>query len=41
VISVLEKQTGWLDALARQLGGNLGLRADPSLTMSGGHAESL
>jgi len=41
VISVLEKRDTWLDALARQLGGNVGLRADPSLTISGAYAESL
>jgi hypothetical protein len=41
VISVLEKQDAWLDALARQLGGNVGLRADGSLTISGGYAENL
>jgi ribonuclease G len=41
VISVIEKRDTWLDALARQLGGNVGLRADPSLTISGAYAESL
>ena len=41
VVSVLEKQDAWLDALARQLGGNVGLRADASLTISGGYAENL
>jgi ribonuclease G len=40
VIAILEGNRGWLDALARQLGGGLGLRADPSLTISGGHAEN-
>ena len=37
--AVLEKQAGWLDALARQVGGAVGLRADPRLPMSGGYAE--
>jgi len=40
VIALLEKNRDWLDALGRQLGGNIGLRADPSLTMSGGYAEN-
>ncbi|NUR45868.1 MAG: ribonuclease [Sphingomonas sp.] len=40
VIAVLEQPPAWLDALARQLGGNIGLRADASLTMSGGYAEN-
>jgi len=29
----------WLDRLARQVGGAVGLRPDPTLAMSGGHAE--
>jgi len=41
VIAILEKHREWLDALGRQVGGNIGLRADPSLTMSGGYAEPL
>ena len=40
VIAVLEQHRDWLDALGRQLGGNIGLRADASLTMSGGYAEN-
>ena len=40
VIAVLETHRPWLDTLGRQLGGNVGLRADPSLTMSGGYAEN-
>jgi len=40
VAKVLEAHPGWLDALARQLGGAIGLRADPSLPMSGAYAES-
>lgn len=39
VIAVLESQSGWLDALARQVGGAVTLRADPSLPMSGGYGE--
>jgi hypothetical protein len=39
VIAVLEKRPDWLDSLARQVGGPVGLRADPSLPMSGGYAE--
>ena len=39
VIAVLERHPDWLEALARQVGGGVGLRADPSLAMSAGHAE--
>ena len=39
VVVVLETRPDWLDALARQIGGSVGLRADPSLPMSGGYAE--
>jgi hypothetical protein len=39
VISVLQEHPSWLDALARQLGGNIGLRAEATVTMSGGYAE--
>ncbi|WP_426265998.1 ribonuclease [Sphingomonas sp. LHG3443-2] len=31
----------WLDQLGRQVGGNVGLREDASLAISGGHAERL
>jgi len=41
VISVIEQHPEWLDALCRQLGGNIGLRADANLTMSGGYAENV
>ena len=41
VISAIEQHRDWLDALARQLGGAVGLRADPALPMSGGYAENL
>jgi hypothetical protein len=40
VIAVLEGHHDWLDALARQLGGEIGLRADASLAISGGYAEA-
>jgi ribonuclease G len=39
VIAVLERNPGWLDALARQLGGAVTLRSDPSLAISAGDAE--
>ena len=39
VITLLEQKRDWLDALARQLGGPVSLRADPALPISGGHAE--
>lgn len=39
VVAALERNPNWIDALARQLGGAVSLRADPSLAMSGGHAE--
>lgn len=39
VIAVLEQHRPWLDALGRQVGGNIGLRPNPGLTMSGGYAE--
>jgi ribonuclease G len=37
---LLETRPDWLDALARQLGGAVGLRADPALPISGGYAEA-
>ena len=39
VIAVLEAHPGWIDQLSRQVGGAVTLRSDPSLSMSGGHAE--
>lgn len=39
VTAVLQSNPAWLDALARQLGGGISLRADPALPMSGGYAE--
>ncbi len=39
VIAVLERHPGWIDALARQVGGPVGLRADTSRPISAGDAE--
>jgi hypothetical protein len=39
VVAVLESHGDWLEAIARQLGGAVRLRADPALPMSGGYAE--
>jgi hypothetical protein len=39
LIAVFEGEPGWLDQLSRQVGGAVGLRADPALPMSGGYAE--
>jgi ribonuclease G len=39
VIAVIEGHGDWMAALARQVGGTVGLRSDPKLTISGGHAE--
>ena len=41
VISVLERRSDWLDMLAGQIGGRTELRADASIPMSGGYAETL
>jgi hypothetical protein len=40
VIRVLETHPDWLNALGRQLGGTISLRADAALPMSGGYAEN-
>ena len=40
VISAIEQYHDWLDALAQQVGGAVGLRADAGLPMSGGYAEN-
>jgi ribonuclease G len=40
VIAVLRARPLWLDSLARQVGGDVRLRDDPLLSMSGGHAEA-
>jgi hypothetical protein len=39
VIAVLEGRKDWLDALARQVGGEVDLRPDAALPMSGAYAE--
>ena len=39
VIRVLEANPDWTDRLARQIGGAVTLRSEPSLAMSGGYAE--
>jgi hypothetical protein len=41
VIAVLEGKPEWLDSLSRQVGGAVGLRADPALPISGGYAEQV
>lgn len=41
IAGLLEGQADWLEALARQVGGAVSLRAKPALPMSGGYAESL
>ena len=41
VIALLQRHAGWLETLARQLGGAVELRADPALPMSAGYAENL
>jgi len=41
VTSVLERHSHWLEALARQVGGRIELRADAALPKSGGYATSL
>jgi hypothetical protein len=41
VTAVLGQHDAWLEALGRQVGGKIELRADASLTMSGGYAEKL
>ena len=41
VIAVLESRPDWLEALSRQVGGAISLRADANLPMSGGYAESV
>lgn len=38
--AILKQHPAWLDALGRQLGGNIGLRDDAALPMSGGYAEN-
>ena len=40
VASLLEERPDWLEALARQVGGAVSLHASPSVTISGGYAET-
>jgi hypothetical protein len=40
IVAVLESQAEWLNAIARQVGGSVALRAEPSLPMSGAYAEA-
>jgi hypothetical protein len=40
VIALFGSHPAWLDELGRQIGGAVGLRADPALPMSGGYAEN-
>ena len=40
VVGLLERRSDWLGALAKQVGGDIGLRASPSVTISGGYAET-
>jgi len=39
IVAALQAKPDWLDSIARQVGGAIGLRADASLPMSGGYAE--
>ncbi|MES2325714.1 MAG: ribonuclease [Pseudomonadota bacterium] len=41
VTAVLQQREDWIERLSQQLGGAIGLRADPALPMSGGYAEKL
>lgn len=41
MIAMLEQRADWREALARQIGGAVELRADAALPMSGGYAEPL
>ena len=40
VVSAIERQPGWLEALAQQLGGAAVLRSDPSLPIHGGYVQA-
>lgn len=40
VIARLQAEAKWLDQLRRQIGGNLGLQAQPGLSISAGHVQS-
>jgi Ribonuclease G/E len=39
IVAILDSRTDWIEALSRQVGGSVSLRADASLPMSGGYAE--
>jgi ribonuclease G len=41
LIAVLEAKPKWLDTIARQIGGAVSLRAEPSLPIHGGYAEEV
>lgn len=41
VIALLERQTSWLEALARRTGGRVALRAEPGLAISAGHVHTI
>ncbi len=41
VIAVLERQSDWIEALERQVGGAVTLRGEPSLPIHGGYAENI
>jgi len=40
IIAAIENKPGWIEALARQVGGSVTLRGDASLPMSGAHGEA-
>jgi len=40
IIAAVENRPGWLEALARQVGGRVTLRADASMPISGAHGEA-
>lgn len=40
VIALLEARSDWIETLSRRVGGAVGLRAEPSLPISGGYAEA-
>ena len=40
VIAIFESRQAWVEALSRQVGGSVGLRADAALPISGAYAES-
>lgn len=40
VVAAIEARPHWIDQLSRQVGGNITLRSEPSLSISGGHVEA-